>query len=232
MKETLLEKELKRFNNILGYKYYLKEDDDLQSLDDEMGGEENFETAPDTSMENAIDLDDPNKEQTENQSPQNTQGINVTDIVNKVDDVEDKVVNNNDDNLSKIMDTISNLESKLGDMEQILSRIDDLEGKIEDTMPKTPEQKLELRSLDSYPYNVKLDDFWKKDIPGYDVDGGNSETFKKSELVLTQDDVDDYSDQEVRDSFSIPDYDSDEEDKNYKFEKKVAFRTGKGGGWR
>lgn len=214
MKETLLEKELKRFNNILGYKYYLKEAE----------GDKPFETAEDTTMDDVIDLDNPKEEQAPSASGE-PQGINVTDIVNKVDDVEEKVVDS-DDSLTKIMDTISSLESKLGDMEQILSKIDDLENKIEKTMPKTPEQKLELRSLDSYPYNVKLDDFWKKDIPGYDIEKSNGETFKKKDLVLTQDEVDDYSDQEVRDSFSIPDYDADEDDKNYKFEKKVAFKTG------
>jgi hypothetical protein len=214
MKETLLEKELKRFNNILGYKYYIKEAE----------GDKPFETADDTTMDDVIDLDNPVEEQ-QPTSGKDTQGINVTDIVNKVGDVEEKVVDS-DDNLTKIMDTISSLETKLGDMEQILSKIDDLENKIEKTMPKTPEQKLELRSLDSYPYNVKLDDFWKKDIPGYDIEKSNGETFKKKELVLTQDEVDDYSDQEVRDSFSIPDYDADEDDKNYKFDKKVAFKTG------
>lgn len=214
MKETLLEKELKRFNNINNYKYYLKEAE----------GDKPFETADDTTMDDVVDLDNPVEEQ-QPTSGKDAQGINVTDIVNKVGDVEEKVVDS-DDNLTKIMDTISSLEAKLGNMEQILSKIDDLENKIEKTMPKTPEQKLELRSLDSYPYNVKLDDFWKKDIPGYDIEKSNGETFKKKELVLTQDEVDDYSDQEVRDSFSIPDYDADEEDKNYKFEKKVAFKTG------
>lgn len=211
-KLTFLEKELKRFNNILGYKYYLKEAE----------GDKPLETAPDTTMEDVIDLDEPKSEQTK---PEETQGINVTDIVNKVDDVEEKV-EDSDDSLTKIMDTISSLETKLGDMEQILSKINDLEAKIEETMPKTPEQKLELRSLDSYPYNVKLDDFWKKDIPGYEIEKTNGETFKKKELVLTQDEVDDYSDNEVRDSFSIPDYNADEDDKGYKFERKVAFKTG------
>lgn len=211
MKETLLEKELKRFNNILGYKYYINEAE----------GDQPLETAPDTTMDDVVDLDAPPAKPESN----DTQGINVTDIVNKVDDVEEKV-DDSDDSLTKIMDTISKLEVKLGDMEQILSKINDLESKIEETMPKTPEQKLELRSLDSYPYNVKLDDFWKKDIPGYEIEKTNGETFKKKELVLTKDEVDDYSDQQVRDSFSIPDYDADEEDKNYKFEKKVAFKTG------
>lgn len=224
MKETLLEKELKRFNSILGYKYYLNEDEMEMSPINEP-----LETADDNSMDDIIDLDNPKSEQT---NPDNAQGINVTDIVNKVDDVEEKVVGS-DDNLKQIMDTISNLESKLGNMEQILSKINDLENKIEETMPKTPEQKLELRSLDSYPYNVKLDDFWKKDIPGYEIEKSNKESFKKKDLVLTRDEVDDYSDLDVRDSFSIPDYETDD-DKEYGFEKKVSFRTGNkktGGYW-
>ena len=35
-----------------------------------------------------------------------------------------------------------------------------LKAKIEKYKPKSPEQKLELRSLDSYPYNQKLTDFF------------------------------------------------------------------------
>ena len=53
MKETLLEKELKRFNNILGYKYYIKEAE----------GDKPFETADDTTMDDVIDLDNPVEEQ-------------------------------------------------------------------------------------------------------------------------------------------------------------------------
>jgi hypothetical protein len=69
------------------------------------------------------------------------------------------------------------------------------------------------------------------DIPGYEIEGSNKDTFKKKELVLTKDEVDDYSDQQVRDSFSVSndedeDYNTNDNDRGYKFEKKVAFKTG------
>ena len=44
-------------------------------------------------------------------------------------------------------------------MDTILNKINDLEQKVEKYRQKSPEEKLQLRSLDSYPYNQKLTDF-------------------------------------------------------------------------
>lgn len=227
-KETLLEKELKKFNSINNYKYYIKEDAQQMNPDGLP-----LETAPDTTDQNVIDTDNP---QPENNAPTNApKEVNVSDIVNKVDNVEDKI-EGQDSNLDRLFDTISKLEAKLGDMDSILSKIEGLESKMEKQMPKTDTQKLELRSLDSYPYNVKLDDFWNKNIEGYEVTGKDNTTisnedledypeeYKKSELILTQDDVDDYDGDEVKKSFGV-ELEGEDSDP-YKFEKRVAFKTG------
>ena len=58
-----------------------------------------------------------------------------------------------------MFDKLNDLEGKLSQMDQILHKINDIEAKVEKYREKSPEEKLQLRSLDSYPYNQKLTDF-------------------------------------------------------------------------
>ena len=66
----------------------------------------------------------------------------------------------------------------------------------------TPVEKLEMRSMDSFPYSVTLTDFWA-DQEGYEV--GSEE----EEYVITQKDVDEYSETDIKQSFS---YNADDEE--------------------
>jgi hypothetical protein len=96
-------------------------------------------------------------------------------------------------------------------MENITTKIDDLENQLEKRIP-TPEEKLEMRSLSSYPYNLKLTDFWAEKGGIYDVMGNNEEESEPKEYVLTQKDVDDdYSEASIRDSF-VDDNEYEEEE--------------------
>jgi hypothetical protein len=80
-------------------------------------------------------------------------------------------------------------------MDQIMDKINSLETKFDKYREKTPEEKLMLRSLDSYPYNQKLSDFFddKKD---------EMEETGKNEYVLTSDDVEDFSPNEIKGTFN------------------------------
>jgi hypothetical protein len=63
-----------------------------------------------------------------------------------------------------------------------------------------------MRSMSSFPYNIKLTDYWK-DVDGYDT--GQEEP---KEFVLTKDDVENtYTDASIKDTFNISD-DYEEED--------------------
>jgi len=77
-----------------------------------------------------------------------------------------------------------------------------LEKEIERRNP-TPVEKLEMRSMDSFPYSIKLTDYWQ-DKEGYDVNGEEEEDY-----TLTQQDVDDYSSTEIEDSFNYDENDQD-----------------------
>ena len=54
------------------------------------------------------------------------------------------------------------LTSKLQSMDDILAKIEKVEDEIHSMKPQKPIETLKLRSLDSYPYNQGIDDYWKK----------------------------------------------------------------------
>ena len=110
--------------------------------------------------------------------------------------------------IEQLMSMVDKLENQLSSMSSISDKIDGLEKEIERRNP-TPKEKLEMRSLDSYPYSVKLSDFWAEKGDRYDT---GAESDKPEEYVLTQKDVDsDYSDTNIKQSFSVKDKDYEEE---------------------
>ena len=120
-----------------------------------------------------------------------TEEIEITDLVDSQKSMSDK----QEEYFNNLFDQIKNLESKLGEMDNLVNVVNSLETKIEKMRPKTPEEKLELRSLDSGPFNQKLSDFFddKKD---------DMEKSGKNEYVLTTDEVEDYSPSEIKGSFN------------------------------
>lgn len=116
--------------------------------------------------------------------------IEITDLVKSQKNVETK----QEEYFNNLFKHLTDLESKLSDMDSIMNKLNDLETKIEKMRPKTPEEKLELRSLDSGPYNQKLSDFFEDKIEDMEKSG-------KNEYILTQDDVENYSTGDIKKSF-------------------------------
>lgn len=87
-------------------------------------------------------------------------------------------------------------------MDQLVDKLNNLEAKIEKMRPKTPEEKLELRTIDSGPFNQKLTDFFQDKEEDFQKSG-------KDQYVLTTDEVEEFSPKEIRDTF---DEFGDEED--------------------
>jgi hypothetical protein len=151
--------------------------------------------APEMPAPQPVDIkNDPDVEEVGNE----TEEVEITDLVNSQKSMSDK----QEEYFNNLFDQIKNLESKLGEMDNLVNIVNNLETKIEKMRPKTPEEKLELRSLDSGPFNQKLSDFFddKKD---------DMEKSGKNEYVLTTDDVEDYSPIEIKGSFN--DYDEEDE---------------------
>ena len=122
-----------------------------------------------------------------------TEELDITDLVTTQKDMSSK----QEEYMETMMDRLNDLTSKLEDMDQILQKINDLEHKVEKYRQKSPEEKLQLRSLDSYPYNQKLTDFFvDKEV--------EMEKTGKNDYVLTPDDVENYSESDIKKSFDKP----------------------------
>ena len=140
-------------------------------------------------IENDPDVEEVGDEDKE--SDGDTEEIDITDLVTAQNDIKSK----QDEFMDSLFSKLDDLEGKLVNMDQIMDKINSLETKFDKYREKTPEEKLMLRSLDSYPYNQKLSDFFddKKD---------EMEETGKNEYVLTSDDVEDFSPNEIKGTFN------------------------------
>ena len=177
------------------------------AIEDEMGGGEEVEdkegeeptdefgTADEFSAADELETDDSDVEE-----------IDVTDIIKKSDEATDfarqalTVGQENGQFLKSLTDKLSNLESQIMKMDTIASKISKLEQDI-----KTPEEKLELRSLDSYPFNMKLTDYWEEKASkdkNYRISGGETNIDgEEKEYVITPEMIKDINPIEIKDSF-------------------------------
>ena len=80
-------------------------------------------------------------------------------------------------------------------MDKMMSSINQLEDKIEEYRPQTPEEKLELRYLDSGPFNQSPKKYWEE------KKGDLKKQKDKHEYVLTSDEVDDINDSDIKNSW-------------------------------
>lgn len=122
-----------------------------------------------------------------------TEELDITDLVTSQKDISKK----QDDYFEELFAHIERLESRLGEMDNLVNKINSLEATIERSRPKTPQEKLELRSLDSGPYNQKLTDFFIDKEQDMQKSG-------KNEYILTSDDVENFTSSDVRTSFNPP----------------------------
>jgi hypothetical protein len=210
--------ELKRFNQINSY--ILKEQVDAPAPEGELppapegelppapegevppappaGDATSTEAPPAEEVAEPIDVEsdpdveevDAEKESVEGESEE----IDITDLVTNQQEIKTK----QDEFMDGMFTRLDDLENKLNTMDQIMDKINSLENKFDKYREKTPEEKLMLRSLDSYPYNQKLTDFFQdKEV--------EMEKTGKNEYILTSDDVENFSPNEIKKTFNIYD---------------------------
>jgi hypothetical protein len=123
-----------------------------------------------------------------------TEELEITDLVKSQENIETK----QEEYFNNLFSQVSGLEAKLGEMDAILNKLNSIEAKIEKYREKSPQEKLDLRKYDSYPFTQKLSDFFddKKD---------EMEKTGKLDYVLNSDDVTDINDKQIKDSFSPSD---------------------------
>ena len=129
----------------------------------------------------------------------NKEELDVTDLVTSQKNMEQK----QEEYFDNLFAQLKTLEEKLGEMDGLVTTINNLEAKFDKFRPKTPQEKLELRSLDSGPFNQKLSDFFEDKEEDMEKSG-------KNEYVLTTDDANNYSTNDIETSFN----NYDDEDTN------------------
>ena len=138
--------------------------------------------------------------------------LDVTELVNKNTEIGD-TVEKFSTQLMDIETKFTELNSKLDSMDNLIQKIDNIEDEIQRMAPPTPEEKMELRSLDSYPYNQRLDDYFDqkksqyKRLRGVDLDV-ESQPSEEKEYTLTQGDADEWDDNSIGKSFN-PSFDDE-----------------------
>jgi len=138
-----------------------------------------------------------------------TEEIDITDLVNMTKNIKNDLENNKSDNsavinkMDDVFTKLNDLESKLAQMDQVMTKIDQLGATVEANKPKTEVEKLEMRSLDSYPFNEKPQEFFAHKQ-------GEMRASGKNEYVLTKDDVENYAPDALRSSFNPNEEQKDE----------------------
>jgi hypothetical protein len=164
-----------------------------------LGGEATPPATPPTAEAEPTPVDvaaDPDVEKVgeegeEEEGETGSEELEITDLVKSQQNIENK----QEEYFNNLFTQLTNLEQKLSDMDQVMTKLNDLEAKIEKYRPKTNQEKLELRSLDSGPFNQKLTDFFTDKQ-------GDIEKSGKNEYVLTTDEVEDYSVDEIKRTFN------------------------------
>jgi len=138
--------------------------------------------------------------------------IDVTDIVNNTEEIGD-TVGKFATQLTDIEAKFADLSDKLSNMDMLFQKIDSIESEIGELKPPTPIEKMELRALDSFPYNQRLDKYFEdkksqyKKLRGVDLEVEPQE----KEYTLTQGDADEWDPTTIDKSFN-PSYDENNPD--------------------
>jgi hypothetical protein len=116
--------------------------------------------------------------------------LDITELVDSQKSIETK----QDEYFNNLFGQLNDLQSRLGEMDNIMNKLNSLENKIEKYREKTPQEKLELRTYDSYPFNQKLSQF-------FDDKSEEMEKTGKNDYVLTSDEVEDINVNDIKNSF-------------------------------
>jgi hypothetical protein len=144
--------------------------------------------------------------------------VDVTDLVNTSNELKTSSEENSA-KMAELIDNFNKLASQVNSMTQMSKKIDSLDSELKTINAEiqkrnpTPTEKIEMRSLDSFPYNIKLSDFWSDHSDKVTSVASSQSSIgetKPKEYVLTKADVDDFSNTDIRDSFG----DFEEEDIN------------------
>ena len=151
------------------------------------GGEPlDVENDPDVEKLN----DDGESEEKSSEGEGESEELDITELVDSQKSIETK----QEEYFNNLFGQLNDLQSRLGEMDNIMNKLNSLEAKIEKYREKTPQEKLELRTYDSYPFNQKLSQF-------FDDKSEEMEKTGKNDYILTADEVKDINVSDIKNSF-------------------------------
>ena len=187
--DKLITEESKRFMQISEYSFYgvneaedeeSELDDELKDLESELPPADDAENPEENPEEEPMDdmgdeeepMDDMGGEEDAfgEEEPMDDMGgdeveVDVTDLVNTSNELKASSEENST-KMAELIDNFNKLASQVNSMTQMGKKIDSLDNELKTISAEiekrnpTPTEKIEMRSLDSFPYNIKLSDFW------------------------------------------------------------------------
>jgi len=172
-------------------------EDDSEFSDEELDGSEIPDEMLDEPVDAELDAEEDDidiEAEPEVEADGDEVEIDVTSIVQKADDAKASA----EGAKAGTEEANTKMDALMSKFDELQTKMSSIESEIEKRNP-TPKEKLELRALDSYPYNTKLTDFWT-DQDDYEV-GLDGEEAEAEDLTLTSDDIDsDYNETEIKNS--------------------------------
>jgi len=144
----------------------------------------------DVSQDSEVEKIDDSGKSEESGEESDSEELDITDLVTSQKNVESK----QQEYFDMMFKQIEDMQSKLNSMDQVFEKLNSMEQKIEKYRPRTAQEKLELRSLDSGPFNQKLSSF-------FDDKQQDMEKSGKNEYVLTSDEVEQIVPSEIKKTF-------------------------------
>lgn len=144
----------------------------------------------DVSQDSEVEKIDDSGKGEESGEESDSEELDITDLVTSQKNVESK----QQEYFDMMFKQIEDMQSKLNSMDQVFEKLNSMEQKIEKYRPRTAQEKLELRSLDSGPFNQKLSSF-------FDDKQEDMEKSGKNEYVLTSDEVEQIVPSEIKKTF-------------------------------
>ena len=144
----------------------------------------------DVSQDSEVEKIDDSGKSEESGEESDSEELDITDLVTSQKNVESK----QQEYFDMMFKQIEDMQSKLNSMDQVFEKLNSMEQKIEKYRPRTAQEKLELRSLDSGPFNQKLSSF-------FDDKQQDMEKSGKNEYVLTSDEVEQIVPSEIKRTF-------------------------------
>jgi hypothetical protein len=169
----------------------------------DMMGQDSQQQMPDDGNQGNIDADMPDfGEDDDLESEEDDDVIDLDDLT----DAQEKL-NNKQNNLGKDLGQLDGrIEKLLSAVETMKKTIDNnnaditaLKAELQKRVP-TNTERLNMRSLDSYPFNINPTDYWKKKEAEGIYSTGLDDIEKAKEYTITNDDVNNYNESEVANS--------------------------------